>query len=184
MIMRLSLAGNVNAVSVDGRRKGRARSRLITLEISSLFARFVGCRKSHQWLIRSGTVVIKSEQKGQACQVFNGVSSRSLKVQNEVLAALINAGGSVLSAFIGVVGVYAIFKHRNKVQRLSQEVEAYYHFEGELIREIYRLQNAGVEVSESSLPALRGQLRNRLAKDERRPSMTAREASDLRDRLL
>jgi hypothetical protein len=105
-------------------------------------------------------------------------------VESEVIAALITAGGTVMAALIGVAGVYGIFKHRSKVQRLAQQVEAYYHFEGELAREIYRLQNNGAELSGSSLPAFRGQLRTRLAKDDLRPSMNAREAIELRDRLL
>jgi len=105
-------------------------------------------------------------------------------VEGEVIAALINAGGTVIAAVIGVAGVFSIVKHRSKVQRLSQQVEAYYHFEGELAREIYRLQNNRAELSEPSLPAFRGQLRSRLAKDDQRPSMTAKEAVELRNRIL
>ena len=49
-------------------------------------------------------------------------------MEGEVIAALINAGGTVVAAVIGVAGVFSIVKHRSKVQRLSQQVEAYYHF--------------------------------------------------------
>lgn len=105
-------------------------------------------------------------------------------MESEVIAALINVGGTVIAALIGVAGVFSIVKHRNKVQRLSQQVEAYYHFEGELAREIYRLQNNGAELPDQSLPAFKGQLRSRLAKDDLRPSMTAKEAVELRERLL
>lgn len=103
---------------------------------------------------------------------------------DEVIAALISAGGTVIAAVIGVFGVFSIVKHRSKVQRLSQQVEAYYHFEGELVREIYRLQNNGAELPDLSLPAFRGKLRSRLVKDGLHPSMTAKEAVALRDRLL
>lgn len=105
-------------------------------------------------------------------------------MEAEVIAALINAGGTVVAAAIGLGGVFSIVKHRNRVQRLSQQVEAYYYFEGELAREIYRLQNHGAELADQSLPAFRGQLRSRLAKDDQRPSMTAKEAVELRNRIL
>ena len=104
-------------------------------------------------------------------------------MESEIIAAFINSCGTVLAAAIGVAGVYSIFKHRSKVQRLSQQVEAYYHYESELAREIYRLQNT-TELHDESLPHFRGQLRKRLAKDEFRPSMTARQAAQLRDKIL
>ena len=101
----------------------------------------------------------------------------------EIIAALINAAGTIIAASIGVAGVYALFKHRRKVQMLSEQIEAYHHFEGELTREIYRLKNNS-ELSESSLPSFRGKLRNELVKDEQRPSMTAKEAIKMRNTIL
>ena len=105
-------------------------------------------------------------------------------MESEVTAALIHASGTVVAALIGVAGVFGILKHRSKVQRLSEQVEAYYPFEGELVREIYRLRNNGDELPDPALPAHRGRLRKRLARDGQRPSMTAREAAELRDRLI
>jgi len=63
-------------------------------------------------------------------------------VEGEVIAALINAGGTVIAATVGVAGVFAIIKHRRKVRWLSQQVEAYYQLEGELAREVHRLEKA------------------------------------------
>lgn len=46
-------------------------------------------------------------------------------MEGEVIAALINAGGTVIAATVGVAGVFAIIKHRRKVRWLSQQVDAY-----------------------------------------------------------
>jgi len=101
-----------------------------------------------------------------------------------VIASLINAGGTLTAAGVGVAGVYAIIKHRHKVRRLSQQVEAYYHLEGELAREVHRLENHGATITDDQLPALRRKLRNRLVKNGQRPTMTATQAAQLRDQIL
>ena len=105
-------------------------------------------------------------------------------MDSEVIAALINAGATVLAATIGVAGVYAIVKHRRKVQWLSQQVEAYYHHEGELVKYIHQLENQGEVLTDNRLPAQRRQWRNRLVTNGQRPSMTARKAIELREQIL
>jgi len=102
----------------------------------------------------------------------------------EVALALIEAGGVVLASVIGVSGVFWILRHRKKVVRLADEVDAYYHHEGQLAAEIYRLRNLGCALDEKKMPALRRRFRDEFAKGYRRPSMTARRANELRSWLL
>jgi len=45
-------------------------------------------------------------------QGLYGRNGKGMTVESEVVAAWINAGGTVVAALIGVVGVYSIFKHR------------------------------------------------------------------------
>jgi len=90
----------------------------------------------------------------------------------------------VIAATVGVAGVFAIIKHSRKVRWLSQQVEAYYQLEGELAREVHRLENDGAEIPDDKLPALRRKLRNRVVKNGQRPSMTANKAAQLRDQIL
>ena len=104
----------------------------------------------------------------------------------EIIAALINAAGSILAAAVGVGGVAIILRHRRTVRELADNVAAYWHLEAALIRELERRDNPGAgEPSQERLPALRRQWRDRLcAGDAPRPTLSAEQARRLAKRLI
>ena len=105
-------------------------------------------------------------------------------MNTDIVAALIEAGGSVLAAMIGVAGLLAIFKHRLRVDTLAKEVSAYYHHETQLVVAIFRLRNPEQEPDETKVKFLRGKLRSEFATDQPRPTMSAVEANKARKRIL
>lgn len=83
----------------------------------------------------------------------------------EYLAALIEAGGTVLAALIGAGGAVAIVLHHKVVIDLARSVEAYHALETERTRRLSL--DEGKDVSDTNLRSCRGVLRKKSLGDAR-----------------
>ena len=101
----------------------------------------------------------------------------------ELQVALVTAGGMILAALVGVVGVTTVLKLRANLKWLCMEVENYHAQEGHLVRDI--LERDGREPDEDLVKSKRGELRSRYsAIPEDKPTMAPGRVQKIRRSAL
>lgn len=102
----------------------------------------------------------------------------------EILAALINAVGTIIAAAIGGVSVLIVALHRKAVVDLAKSVEAFYAIETALIERQLRAEGNS-NPSENQIRQRRGKLRKEILGDNQPERwLTARQARKIRARYL
>ncbi len=91
----------------------------------------------------------------------------------------------LIAALIGVGGVFIIMRCRNDIIQLTQEVEAYYHYEERLVENILILEKQIEKADPSLITYKKGRLRSiYIPSASYRPTLTARDAQKIRRRYL
>ena len=186
----------------DGKRRSTEPQNIITLDAaitqdSTLEWREVGAQVKSMWLpaqasLRSanpgGTAAwpaqthhARTECRSDYVETYPQLEAVGMELE----AALIQAAGTVLAAFVGVGGVAVIFRHRRTVRELADEVAAYWHLEAELISELERRTNPNAAPpTRGQMAALRGHWRDKLCSPGNRPRLSAEQARRLARRLI
>jgi hypothetical protein len=105
----------------------------------------------------------------------------------ELQVAWIEAGSTIISALIGVSGLFLIVRSRQDISRLLNQIEAYYRHEEHLVRKILALETKNPEdsVSSGAIIHKKGRLRSESVQiTSTRPSMTEKEVQILRKKYF
>lgn len=98
-------------------------------------------------------------------------------MSDQILSAIIEASGVVIASVIASLGVFLLFRHRQKVVTLTRAVEAYHQVEGLLVEELLKRQ--GQDATASLISVWRGKFRTQLGAD-RESMMLPRDAARIR----